>query len=154
MDNPSARELWAQFLKGQIVPVRKIQPRVAHFFDNQEDSSRSLHLVLQGRKKSYSQSLQALQLRNEIIPRIYDFVILTDFHGKAECIVKNSKVRLLPLFQVGATEVSTDGEGDLSVTEWKRIHWNFFARELARYGKIPKESMIVVHQSFDLIFRR
>lgn len=152
MENPSARELWAQFLKGQIVPVRRIQPRVAHFFDNTEDSRRSLQRVLERRKTSYSQSLQVLQLRNEVIPRVYDFVILTDFEGEARCIVKNTRVQLLPWFGISQEHAQTDGEGDLSLHDWKKIHWGFFARELARYGRIPKEAMIVVHQKFEVIY--
>lgn len=154
MDNPSAQDLWAQFLKGQIVPVRKIHPRVGHFFDNQEESHRSLNLVLDKKKTSYSQSLQVIQLKNQVIPRIYDFVVLTDYHGEARCIVKNTKVRLIPLFNITSEQARTDGEGDLSLTDWKKIHWNFFARELAAFGKIPKDSMIVVHQSFELIYSK
>lgn len=154
MENPSARELWAEFLKGQIVPVRKIHPRVDYFFDNQDDSVRSLRLVLDNRKTSYSQSLQVVQLRNERIPRIYDFTILTDFEGSARCIVKNTKVELIPWFNINRDHAITDGEGDQSLHDWKKMHWAFFARELARHGKIPKESMVVVHQKFDLIYKR
>ncbi len=152
MENHSARELWANFLKGQIVPVRRIQPRVMHFYDSQEESLRALRLVLEGTKTSHTHCLQAMQLNNEILPRIYDFVVLTDYHGEARCIVKNSSVKLLPWFNVTDEMARTDGAIDLGLHEWKDRHWTYFGRELARHGKVPRKSMIVVHQKFELIY--
>ncbi len=152
MENHSARELWANFLKGQIVPVRRIQPRVMHFYNSQEESLRSLRNVLDGRKTSYTHCLQVLQLNNEILPRIYDFVVLTDYNGEARCIVKNTSVRLIPWFSATEEMARSDGEDGLSLLEWKSRHWNYFAHELARHGKVPGPSMVVVHQKFDLIY--
>ncbi|HZJ19442.1 MAG TPA: ASCH domain-containing protein, partial [Pricia sp.] len=107
-----------------------------------------------GIKRATSHSLLGMQYRKEALPKIGDFIVVTDWEGKAQCIVRTTKVTLKPFFAIDAAYAQREGEGDKSLAYWKKVHWEYFAKELAAFGRVPRESMIVVCQEFEMVFRR
>ena len=93
-----------------------------------------------------------LQYRNEELPRLGDFTILTDWEGKARCIVRTVAVRLKPFFSISSSYAKLEGEGDGSLNYWKEVHWDYYTRELEPHGRVPRESMIVVCEVFEKVF--
>jgi uncharacterized protein YhfF len=47
-----------------------------------------------------------------------------------------------------------EGEGDGSLEYWKQVHWEYYTQELEPFGKVPRESMIVVCEEFETIYER
>ena len=45
-----------------------------------------------------------------------------------------------------------EGEGDKSLAHWKKVHWEYYTRELAPFNRIPRESMIIVCETFKKVF--
>ena len=37
---------------------------------------------------------------------------------------------------------------------WKKSHWDFYTRELSQFGAKPTESMIVVFEEFELLYKK
>ncbi len=152
MDNASARNMWGDFLDTHLEYAFVDEPRVTHFYDNEKDCEDSLKLVLSGTKKAISHSLLGLQLRKEPLPKIGDFMVITDWKGKARCIVRTVAVRLKPFFSIRQSYVKIEGEGNKSVENWKKSHWEYYQRELAPYSREPRDSMIVVCEIFEKVF--
>ncbi len=152
MDNASARNMWGDFLDTHLEYAFVDEPRVTHFYDNEKDCQDSLKLVLSGTKKAVSHSLLGLQLRKERLPKIGDFTIITDWNGKARCIVRTVGVRLKPFFSIRQSYVKIEGERNTSVEDWKKTHWAFYERELAPHAREPRDSMIVVCEIFEKVF--
>ncbi len=152
MDNASARNMWGDYLDTHLKYAFVHEPRVAHFCDNEKDANKCLKLVLSGKKRATSHSLLGLQYRKEALPKIGDFTILTDWKGKAKCIVRTVAVRLKPFFSIRASYAKIEGEGDMSLDYWKKTHWEYYTRELEPYGRIPRESMIVVCEIFEKVY--
>ncbi|MGI9552195.1 MAG: ASCH domain-containing protein [Aurantibacter sp.] len=154
MDNASANNMWGDYLKNHLEDAFHAPPKVYHFCDNQEDADRCAKLVKKGIKRATSDSLLGLQYRNEELPKKGDYIVVTNWEGKAQCIVETKKVILKPFFSIDEEFARLEGEGDKSLKYWKEVHWDYYTRELEPFGRVPRESMIVVCQEFDMVFQR
>ena len=154
MENASARNLWGDFLDKHLEFASEDAPKVIHFYDNEKDANTCANLVCKDVKRATSHSLLGLQSRHEELPRIGDFAVVTDWEGKAKCIIRTTAVKLVPFFAVRDEHARLEGEGDKSLEQWKKTHWDYFTRELEGLGKIPKESMIVVFEEFEKLFQK
>jgi uncharacterized protein YhfF len=150
MNNASARNMWGDYLDTHLQYAFVHEPRVMHFGDNEASCQLQLKQVLAGEKRAISHALLSLQFRKEPLPKIGDFTVLTDWNGKAHCIVRTVAVRLKPYFSIRSSYVKLDGVGSLD--DWKKMHWERYARELGPYGRVPRDSMIVVCEVFEKVF--
>lgn len=154
MENASARNLWGDFLEEHLEFVNEEAPRVGHFCDNEKDANTCAELVVKDIKRATSHSLLGMQYREETMPKIGDFFVVTDWKGKAKCIIRTTSVKLLPYFAIHAEHARLEGEGDKSLEHWKKTHWDYYTRELEPFGRRPLESMIVVFERFEKVFSR
>ncbi|UJH68870.1 ASCH domain-containing protein [Allomuricauda sp. SCSIO 65647] len=154
MENASARSLWGDFLDAHLEFANEDAPRVVHFCDNEKDANKCADLVCKDIKRATSHSLLGLQLRGEPLPQIGDFVVVTDWSGKAKCLIRTTSVKLLPYFAIHAEHARLEGEGDKSLDYWRKVHWDYYTRELEPFGRVPRESMIIVFERFERVFKR
>lgn len=154
MDNASARNMWGDFLDAHLEFAFVDAPNVIHFCDNEVDANTCVELVKKGVKRATSDSLLGLQYRKESLPKTGDFIVVTDWEGKAQCIVRLTKVSFKPYFSIDQEYAKLEGEGDKSLAYWKRVHWEYYTRELEPFGRVPRESMIIVCQEFEKVFER
>ena len=154
MKNKSAKALWGDFLDQHLEYAFAEDPGVGYFGDTKEIADSCLELVLKGEKRATAHSLLGLQLRNEPLPKIGDMNIITDWEGRAHCIVRTVRVTLKPFFAVTSSYAQLEGEGDGSLEYWKKSHWEYYTRELAPFERRPLESMIVVFEVFEKIFEK
>ncbi len=152
MDNASARNMWGDYLDKHLEDAFVESPKTIHFSDNEIDANKCVDLVLKGIKKATSSSLIGLQSRNEPLPKIGEFTVITDWNKNAKCIVKTTAVKLKPFFSIDANYVEKEGERDNSLEYWKKTNWDYYTRELSKYKKTPKESMIIVCQEFEKVY--
>ena len=151
MENASARALWGDFLDKHLEFAFVDTPEVIHFCNNEQDADECAELVVKGIKKATSPSLLGIQLRKEKIPKAGDFLIVTDWEGRAQCIVRTTKVIFRPFFAIDAAYALREGEGDKSLDYWRKTHWDYYTKELEPFGRVPRESMIVVCQEFEIV---
>ncbi len=152
MDNASARNMWGDYLDAHLEDAFAEAPKTIHFYDNEKDANESANLVRKGLKKAASYSLLGMQCRNEALPKIDDFMVITDWKGKAQCVVRTTSVKFKPYFSVDESYAKLEGEGDKSLSHWKKTHWEYYIRELEPFNKVPRESMIIVFQTFEKVF--
>ena len=150
MDNASARNMWGDYLDKHLEDAFHEAPKTIHFFDNEKDANECAELVKKGIKKATSDALIAIQCRNEKLPKIGDFTVITDWNGKAQCIVKITKVQLKPFFCIN--EEYAKIEGNKSLVHWKEVYWEYYTEELKAYNRVPSKSMIIVCQEFEKVF--
>jgi len=154
MDNASARNMWGDYLEEHLEDAFHEAPKTIHFCNNEQDANECAKLVMDGVKRATSHSLLGLQYRNERLPQIGDFLVITDWEGTAQCIVETTKVTLKPFFAIDAEYARTEGEGDKSLAYWKKTHWDYYTAELEEFQRLPRESMIVVCQEFEKVYQR
>lgn len=154
MENASARNLWGDFLDAHLEFASEDAPKVVHFCDNEKDADLCAELVCKETKRATTHALKGIQLRNENLPKIGDFYVVTDWTGNAKCIIRTTRVKLLPYFSIREEHARLEGEGDRSLAHWKKVHWNRFTNELAKFGANPTESMIVVFEEFEMLYKK
>ena len=93
-----------------------------------------------------------MQIRKEPLPKIGDFMVITDWEGNAQCIVRTTAVKFKPYFSIDEAYAELEGEGDKSLEYWQKTHWEYFTKELEPFGRVPRESMIIVCQEFEKVF--
>ncbi|MEM1340377.1 MAG: ASCH domain-containing protein [Bacteroidota bacterium] len=154
MENASARSLWGDFLDAHLEFANCPAPKVIHFCDNEEDANTCAELVRKDVKRATSHSLLGLQLRQEALPKIGDFAVVTNWNGEARSIIRTTSVKLIPYFAIHSEHARLEGEGDKSLAYWKKVHWEYYTRELAHFERKPLESMIIVFERFEKVFER
>ncbi|WP_419213390.1 ASCH domain-containing protein [Maribacter sp. X9] len=152
MENTSVKTMWGDFLEAHLEHAFESAPKTTYFGDNEKDANELAILVKNGVKKATSHSLLGLQQQNEPLPKIGELTVVTNWEGEAQCIIRTTKVTLKPYFLINASYAEKEGEGDKSLTYWKKVHWDYYTRELAKFNRAPTDSMIVVCEEFDKVF--
>ena len=110
-------------------------------------------LTADGIKTATASAYPLYQLEQEELPKVgeYNVILLTD--ETALCVTKTTKVSLVPYRNVSEEHAFREGEGDRSLSYWRRVHEAFFTEELASVGLTFTENMVVVCEEFQVVFK-
>ena len=78
--------------------------------------------------------------------------IVTDGFGFPRCAIRAEEVERLPFGQVDARWAALEGEGDLTLEDWREGHRRFFEDEGARLGIAFSNHEIVLMERFSVIW--
>ena len=150
----SVEAMWRAYLAagGQSSPQPLPQPPHWHFCDNEQDANECARLVLAGRKRATSPSLWSFESRGEPIPQVGELHVVTNWNGEAECVIRTTAVRIVPFDQVGEEHAAAEGEGDGTLESWRRVHWDYYHRELEGTGFHPRNDMPIVCEYFECVY--
>ena len=123
-----------------------------YFCDNEEDAKYLAKLVLQGIKRGTASLLSSFEKAGEPVPKAGDLSIVTDWNGIALFIIETCKVTICPFNEVTEEFTRIEGEGDGSLSYWRRVHTDFFSRDLAVDHQRFREDLPVVCEEFELVF--
>ena len=147
----SVEKLARQFFAATKKPPKRLES--FYFCDNQKDANECADLVLQGIKRATASSLWWYELNNVALPKIADQYIVTDWEGLALCVIEVEKIEITPFNQITAKFAEIEGEGDKSLAYWKKVHWDFYHRELADTSYEPTEDMLIVCELFRVVYK-
>lgn len=150
MENISARNMWDKFVEAHDRPTFVETPKVTQFYDNEKDADLHAEMVVNHSKRATSYPLLGLQCRKEALPKVGSFLIIVDGRGHARCVARITSMVLKPFFSIMDDYMRQEGFNNME--EWRAVHWDYFKRELAPYGRTPKDSMIVVCVTFDKVY--
>ena len=137
----------------QHYKVKPIELSSWHFCDNENDANECADLVMNGIKVATSPSLWWYQASNEPLPRVGDLNIVTNWVGEAQCIIETTNVSRIPFNEITEEYAELEGEGDKSLAHWKRVHWDYYHRELQGSTYTPSETMPIVCETFKVVFK-
>ncbi|WP_312365510.1 ASCH domain-containing protein [Sphingobacterium sp.] len=129
-------------------------PPSYYFCDNEKDADECAELVQKGIKQATTLSLAGLQINKEKLPVVEDIAIVTDWHGIPKAIIKTVKVEIVKFKDITAEYAFIEGEGDRSLSYWKKVHWDYYTRELSDHGLQPSEDMELVCEYFKTIWSK
>ena len=137
----NAQQLWAAYRE---------KSGVAH--DNYTawafggDPDELAELVLTGKKSATCSLKYIYDLTGEPIPALGEYSVILNSRQEAVCIIRTTCLRLIPFCR--------EGEGDLSLDYWQRVHRDFFEKELAPYGERFDEGVELIFEEFELVYER
>lgn len=124
-----------------------------HFCDNEHDANECAELVLAGVKRATSPSLWWHELNDEPLPSLGDLNIVTNWQGEAQCVIETVSVKLVPYKDISEKYAELEGEGDKSLDYWKRVHWDYYHRELEGSKYKPTVDMMIVCEEFKVVYK-
>jgi len=121
------------------------------FGDTPEMADELLALVLGGTKRATCELLRMFETKDDV-PKLGDYWIITDGLKVPRCIIHTTHVEIRPVRSVDAKFAYDEGEGDRSLSYWKREHDAYFARAGQNAGFIYNDSMDAVFEHFKLVW--
>jgi len=149
--HPSVGKLTAEYYASIQTPKKILES--FYFCDNQKDADECAELVLQGIKRATASSLWWYELNNEKLPKPGYCYIVTNWEGEALCVIEIEKVEITKFNQITAEFAEIEGEGDKSLDYWKKVHWDYYHRELANSEFTPSQDMEIVCEYFKVIYK-
>ena len=130
--------IWADYLehlknKGYPKPEKYIFAE--HFCNDKPSAGKLYQLAVDGKKKATTGSIWAYDYDNEPLLNPGDLTILTNYDGSKACIIRTKKVIIKKFKEVTEEEAEKEGEGDLSINYWRRVHKEYFIEECKRIEK-------------------
>lgn len=124
-----------------------------YFCDNEKDANECADLVLQREKRATATSLWWYEANKEELPKAHDNYIVTNWQGIALCVIEVERVEIVPFNEITSEFAEIEGEGDKSLEYWKKVHWDYYHRELegSKFG--PQQNMLIVCEYFRVVFQ-
>ena len=111
-----------------------------------------LDLVLKGQKKATASSVLGYQIEGEEIPKEGNLSVITDWDGNPRCVIKTTRVRIIPYKDITFDIAKLKGEDD-TLEYWRKNHEKFFTEEGKDLGYKFSEEMEVIFEEFEVIER-
>jgi uncharacterized protein YhfF len=114
----SDKVLWNSFLENNPDNNNnnnKEIPISFYFCDNKKDADECAELVVKRIKRATATSLCWFEKNNEILPKIGDQYIVTDWNGIAKAIIETTQIEKVPYNKITAEFAQIEGEGDKSL---------------------------------------
>ena len=117
-----------------------------------DDPDTLAELVRTGVKTATASAYPFYELEGEDLPKAGEYSVILDTKDEAVCIIRTTKVYVTPYRDVTAEQAWKEGEGDRSLSYWRRVHEAFFRKELEKAGLTFTEDMGVVCEEFEVIY--
>ena len=141
-----AKTMWEQY----AIPKEIVAEYDAWCFG--DDADALANLVLAGKKTATASAHPIYELEAEELPQEGQYSVVLRSDGNAACIIKTTRVYIVPFSQVSAEQAYREGEGDRSLAYWQKVHRAFFTREMEDAGLTFTEDMKVVCEEFIRVF--
>ena len=110
-----------------------------------------LDLVLSGVKTATASAAWDYEAEGEPLPKVGELSIVTDSQGRPRALLQTTAVEVRPFDDVDAEHARLEGEGDLSLAFWRRVHQEVFTAHAA-HGRAFSTTMPVVLERFALLY--
>lgn len=148
------KQYWQTYLD-QLQPSADLEEPIvtAGYAGSPEISDRLLMLYLDGTKTAGSSLLEDFVATNDETPRVGNHWICLASGGEPRCILRTIRVETHNFRDVPEEIAVAEGEGDLSVEYWKRVHAERYAPHLQEWGLLKIGDATVVTEFFQVVFR-
>ena len=121
-----------------------------HFELTEKACNELLDLVLQGKKRATSSSLAGFRAEGTAVPEEGELSVITDWDGHPRCVIRTTKVRVIPYKDIPFGLARLEGEDD-TLASWRKSHEAFFREEGKLLGYTFSEDMEVVFEEFEVV---
>lgn len=140
-----ANELWNKYTEDNNIKNASYE---AWCFGGNPD--KLAELVVKGIKTGTASLNYWYETKGERKPEPGDYSVILDSKGDAYCVIQTVKVYIKPFKEVSAEHAFKEGEGDLSLAYWRKVHEEFFRDELKDEELKFSEDLEVVLEEFEL----
>lgn len=136
-------------LAGWEPPSRNLV--VFAFGHGAEMASRLAHLVTCGTKRGTAGWVTALERSGDAIPVPGLISLVTDGFGVPRCAICTLEVRRIRFADVDKEFAALEGEGDLTLEDWRQGHQQFFGAEADKLKLVFDDDQLILLERFRVI---
>lgn len=104
-------------------------------------------------KKTATSSLYEMYLHDGVpLPQAGEYSVILNGRNEAVCIIRTTSVYISAFSKVAPFFAAKEGEGDLTLAYWRKVHEAFFTEELKKIGKTFSKTVSVVCEEFELLY--
>ena len=153
-EHKTVKEMWKKYLStiGENINVTGKTYESWYFCNNEKDANELAGLVKKGIKKATAFLHCLYEIENELIPEVSDYVVITNWKGIAQSIIQITNINIIPFKDVMEEFAAKEGEGDKTLSFWRKVHRKFFTLELKEYSEKFSEDMLVVCEEFEVVY--
>lgn len=144
----TAQEMWERYRKAN--PLTDAVCEEAWAFGSEPD--KLAELVVGGVKTATSSLYALYEIEGEPLPAEGSYSIILDSRGDAKCIIKTTRVYVVPFNQVSEAHAYKEGEGNRTLAYWRKVHEEFFADCLKDVELAFSVTMDVVCEEFEVVY--
>lgn len=142
----TGQEMWEEFSQNQGISAEY------DCWSFGDDADTLAQLVLRDIKTATC-SLQCLyEAEGEPPPREGQYSVVLDSRDQAVCIIQTTKVYQTPFSEITPDHARKEGEGNHSLSYWRRVHEAFFTEELKEAGLAFREDLMLVCEEFRRLY--
>jgi len=119
---------------------------------NPQITDELLGLFRSGKKTAGSSLVEDFLSAGDPLPQAGNYWICLDSDGKPKCILQTHEIVTNKFKDIPAAIAEAEGEGDLSVEYWKRIHADLYATFLKAWGVLDLDEATVITEFFTIVY--
>ena len=148
-----AEELWWEFAEVKNISAHEVYQCRYHFGEDERDCAYLLRMVLRGRKRVRTGLQQGFERLYGYLPEKHTYNIVTDRNGEAKCVVRTTRVDILPFNEITWEQVQMECIG-ASLEEWREYKRAVFGEQCRQLGCEFSEDMPVILEQFHLEYKK
>lgn len=110
-------------------------------------------LVLAGIKTATASAMIAYRTEGEPIPKVGCLSVVLFDNDEAACIIRDTKVSVVPFDEVSPAHAFREGEDDRSLEKWREVHLRFFTPDYEAAGLPFDRHGDCVLEEFEVVYR-
>jgi uncharacterized protein YhfF len=151
---PIEQKYWQNYLDSLTPEERPQQPHVeAGFAGSPSLTDDLLQLYLAGKKTAGSSIAEDFMTTGDPLPEVGNYWIYLDSKGEPRCILRTEKVVFHKFKDVPVEIAIAEGEGDLSLEYWRRVHSELYTPHLSSWGISKMDDATVVTEYFEIVYK-
>lgn len=143
---------WDNFKKNNIEYQDYSVPKTDYFCNDEKNTNELAELVNKGIKTATCSPYIYFEINKEKLPQKNDLSIIIDWYKKPICIIKTKNIEIKKFKDISKEFAKKEGEGDLSLNYWKKVHKDFFNNYLLSIGLSFNKEMKLVCEEFEKIY--
>ena len=144
--------LWNNYIDENPENKNIKTPISFYFCDNEIDANECAVLVVKGIKRATATSVWWYEKNNKPLPKVRDQYIITDWSGAAKAVIETTKIEQVPYNKITSEFAEIEGEGDKSLKYWKKVHKEYYSKEMKTFNEHFDEKMIIVCEHFKTVY--
>ena len=142
----TAKEMWEIFLKKN--DLENMEYEAWAFGD---DPDIIAELTVKGIKTATCSAYYLYEKEGEELPKAGEYSVILNSRDEAVCVIKTVKVYIERFGNISEEHAYKEGEGDRSLEYWRKVHEDFFTKELGEVGIKFSEDMELVCEEFEVV---
>ena len=151
---PIEQNFWDDYVKTLPKENKPNNPFVeASFSGTKEITDDLIVLFLLGKKNAGSSVVEDFETMGEPLPVIGNYWIVLSRQMEPKLIAKTVKVTINKFMNVPAEIATAEGEGDLSIEYWRKVHSELYIPHLAEWNLKSMGDATIITEFFEIVYR-